>query len=92
MSLTFDEALKELDDDTRVTDEDNIEYTVGLDFGEVESVIEELRVTYAPTVYMPEQQYTTFKNWRFHTAGWHLSNCLEWARYENIAATDAMQV
>jgi len=41
---------------------------------------------------MPEQQYTTFKNWRFHTAGWHLSNCLEWARDENIAATDAMQV
>ena len=60
--MTFDEALKELDDDTRVTDEDNIEYTVGLDFGEVESVIEELRVTYAPTIEMTPKEYEIFKS------------------------------
>lgn len=60
MSLTFDEALKELDDDTRVTDEDGIEYTVGIDFGTVESVVEELRVMYAPTVEMTQNQKNAF--------------------------------
>lgn len=67
--MTFDEALKELDDDTRVTDEDGIEYTVGLDFGTVESVVEELRETYAQTVEMTQLQVDQMMSFKAANVG-----------------------
>lgn len=39
---------------------------------------------------MTQKQYDSFKNWRYHTAGWNMTNCAEWARDDKIPADKAM--
>lgn len=29
--------------------------------------------------------------WKYHTAGWNMTNCAEWAQDEHITATNAMR-
>lgn len=54
-------------------------------------MINELRKEYAPTVEMTQRQYDRFESWKYHTAGWNMTNCAEWARDEKITASNAMQ-
>lgn len=54
------------------------------------SLINDLREEYAPTVEMTKKQYHSFGLWKYHTPGWNMTNAAEFARDENMKATDAM--
>lgn len=58
---------------------------------DIYELLEELKKEYAPTVEMTKRQYHSFKLWKYHTAGWNMTNCAEFARDENMKATEAMQ-
>lgn len=75
--MTFDEVLDEMNA--------NQEPSESIRF------MEQLRDIYAPTVEMTKEQYHSFKLWKYHTAGWNMTNCAEWAGDEKITATNAMQ-
>lgn len=61
------------------------------DVDSIVNLIEDLRQEYAPTVEMTQKQYDSFIGWKYHTAGWNMTNCAEWARDEHVTATDAMR-
>lgn len=63
----------------------------GLSVDDVITLIEDLRLEYAPTVEMTKRQYHSFKLWKYHTAGWNMTNCAEFARDEHLKASEAMQ-
>lgn len=82
MSYTFDKAINDLE---------NLDPEERLTKYEVRAMIELLREEYAPTVEMTKRQYHSFKLWKYHTVGWNMTNCAEWARDEIMTATNAMQ-
>ena len=61
--MTFDEVLDEMNA--------NQEPSESIRF------MEQLRDIYAPTVEMTKEQYHSFKLWKYHTAGWNMTNCSE---------------
>lgn len=75
-------------DDARRYLIDNFE---NMNLVEVISVLSDVREEYAPTVMMTKRQYGSFERWKYHTAGWNMTNCAEWARDENMTASNAMQ-
>lgn len=83
--MTFDEAIEKIES---ITDELNIRQEV---INDIVSVVEGLRKEYAPTVEMTQRQYHSFKLWKYHTAGWNMTNCAEWARDEHLKASEAME-
>lgn len=76
--MTFDEALNQLEPRTILS-------------SEMRDLLEQLREEYAPTVKMTKKQYDSFKLWKYHTAGWNMTNCAEWAQDEHILASEAMR-
>ncbi|MDI6666427.1 hypothetical protein QMA56_01755 [Leuconostoc falkenbergense] len=80
--MTFDEAVEHFEND----------FEFHVDKYTVVEILEDLRKEYAPTVEMTKEQYHSFKLWKYHTAGWNMTNCAEWARDEKMTATNAMQV
>lgn len=97
--MTFDEALEELKTLSKNGADtwygDNLEkrtHVKGhIESGSVEMLVYKLRKEYAPTVEMTKKQYHSFKLWKYHTAGWNMTNCAEWARDEDITANNAMR-
>lgn len=89
--MTFDEAIEEL----RLAIPEKFYSPTMHDIAvmlEVQTkVINLLREEYAPTVEMTKRQYHSFKLWKYHTVGWNMTNCAEWARDEKMTATNAMQ-
>ncbi|MDT9683472.1 hypothetical protein RND61_15595 [Streptomyces sp. TRM76323] len=83
MGLTFDEAIKALERDGLFWDDMSEAF--------VTDIIDKLQQEYAPTVKMTKKQYHSFKLWKYHTAGWNMTNCAEWAQDEHILASEAMR-
>lgn len=82
--MTFDEAIE----DIRTL---SLNEEAGLSPKVVNIIINKLREEYTPAIKMTEKQHGAFVNWKYHTAGWNMTNCAEWARDENITANNAMQ-
>lgn len=82
--MTFDEAIKRLSQD--------IDKNGGQEKyqKEVIATLKSLKKEYAPTVEMTKRQYHSFELWKYHTPGWNMTNCAEFARDENMKANDAM--
>lgn len=81
--MTFDEAVREV----QLISMNGLDDMSGED---AIRLINMLREEYAQTVEMTKRQYHSFKLWKYHTAGWNMTNCAEFARDENMKATDAM--
>ena len=82
--MKFDEALEDIS-------ALSLNETVGLSPKVVNTIINKLREEYTPIIKMTKKQHNIFVNWKYHTAGWNMTNCAEWARDENITANNAMQ-
>ena len=85
--MTFDEAIKYAKENSFV--EEMLSDVVELE--DVIEILEKLKKEYAPTVEMTKNQHHNFKLWKYHTAGWNMTNCAEWARDEDITANSAMR-
>ncbi|MGQ4573326.1 hypothetical protein ACUIJP_04490 [Leuconostoc pseudomesenteroides] len=105
--MTFDEAFKviwdekfgnDIKDETprHSGDPEKFDFVIsddgiGTGIEKLVDLITQLKEEYAPTVEMTKRQYHSFKLWKYHTAGWNMTNCAEWARDEKMTATNAMQ-
>ena len=78
--MTFDDARRYL-----------IDHLEDMNLVEVIGILSDIREEYAPTVEMTQRQYDSFERWKYHTAGWNMTNCAEWAEDENMTASNAMR-